>query len=289
MDKAHVDFPKRPILGTEEASTVSTRGVWFENPEKGYVNDYGEEIPGWGSTPERWWSSFATRDYLLGSFVWTGFDYRGEPTPYTWPNVTSHFGIMDMCGFPKARYYYYKANWTDEDVIHILPDWNINVAEGTPVKVKIYTNCENITLYLNGKEVGKTDVEKYKSAYFTVNYEKGILKAVGTRNGKTVEEQIETADKAEVYEVTSESVTAAGEKTTVFTVTAKDAKGRFNAQCGDLLNFKVENGVILGVGNGDPSDHDCDLWKDKCRLFKGLLSVIVKSEPNEEPVLTVTK
>lgn len=289
LDNAHEKFPGRPILGTEEASTVSTRGIWFSEPAKGYVEDYGETVPGWGSTAEAWWSSFAERDHLLGSFVWTGFDYRGEPTPYTWPNVTSHFGIMDMCGFPKSRYYYYKANWTDEDVLHICPDWNINVAEGTPIKVKCFTNCDHVTLFLNGTEVGSSDVEKYQSVYFTVNYAKGVLKAVGTRNGKEIEAQVETADEASVFEISSRSFTACDKKTTVFTVQAKDSKGRFNAQCDRKLNLSAENGRIIGVGNGDPSDHECDLKTDSCRFFKGLMSVIVCSEPNQEPVLSVEK
>lgn len=285
MDEAHRLYPHRPILGSEEASTVSTRGVWFSNKEIGHVSDYGEEYPGWGASPEQWWSEFAVRPYLAGSFVWTGFDYRGEPTPYTWPNISSHFGIMDLCGFPKGIYYYYKANWTGEDVIHICPDWNIQVAEGTPVKVKVYTNCEQITLYLNGKQVGTDSVLPYHSVSLSVPYEKGVLKAVGLRNGKTVSTQVETADKAAEYAVSQRSVTAKGEKTTVFTVTAQDKQGRFQGQCDDLLSLSVENGTIIGVGNGNPSDHESDLHKDRCRLFKGLLSVIVSSEPEQTPSL----
>lgn len=289
MDRTHVKHPEQPILGTEDGSTVTTRGKYFDDKERGYVSAYGENFPGWGASAEHWWSNFAVRDYLLGSFVWTGFDYRGESTPYQWPNISSHFGIMDICGFPKDLYYYYKANWTDEDVLHICPHWNINVAEGTPVKVKCFTNCESVELFLNGKNVGKTDVEKYQSAYFTVPYEKGILKAIGYRNGKQVECVIETADDASCYEISSESCENKEEKITIFTVEAKDSKGRFNASCDDTLSIEASDGTVIGVGNGDPSDHECDLITDRCRLFGGLMSVIVRSAPDQTPSISVNK
>lgn len=289
MDRVHENRPDRLILGTEDASTLCTRGKYFDDKERCYVNAYGDYYPGWGCTPEYWWSNFAVRDYLAGSFIWTGFDYRGEPTPYRWPNVNSHFGVMDMCGFPKDIYYYYKANWTDEDVLHICPHWNLSVVEGTPVKVKCFTNCESVELYLNGKNVGKANVEKYQTVCFTVPYEKGILKAIGFRNGKQIETVVETAAEATDYVISKESCGNTTEKITVFSVRAIDNENRFNASCDDLLSVEVENGTVIGVGNGDPNDHECDLHTDRCKLFGGLMSVIVRSDPNKEPSVRVKK
>ena len=120
----HRDHPNQPILGTEMGSTVTTRGIYIKDSIRGYVPDQDITAPWWASKAEDWWKLAAENAYWMGGFVWTGFDYRGEPTPYRWPNINSHFGIMDMCGFPKNIYYYYQSWWTDKDVLHISPHWN---------------------------------------------------------------------------------------------------------------------------------------------------------------------
>ncbi|HTM91163.1 MAG TPA: glycoside hydrolase family 2 TIM barrel-domain containing protein, partial [Flavisolibacter sp.] len=126
----HRDHPAQPILGTEMGSTVTTRGIYVKDSINAYVPDQDITAPWWASTAEAWWTLAAPNDFWLGGFVWTGFDYRGEPTPYQWPNINSHFGIMDMCGFPKNIYYYYQSWWSDKDVLHISPHWNWKGKEG---------------------------------------------------------------------------------------------------------------------------------------------------------------
>lgn len=121
VDRYHAAHPEQPMIGTEEGSTLGTRGEYREDPEKGYVCCDGSSKPAWGTTPQEWWSFYSERPFLAGAFVWTGFDYRGEPTPYAWPDISSHFGIMDTCGFPKDIYYYYRAMWTNEPVLHVSP------------------------------------------------------------------------------------------------------------------------------------------------------------------------
>ena len=120
----HHDHPDQPVMGSEMGSTVTTRGIYTKDSVKGYVPDHDITYPWWASTAEQWWTPAAERSWFMGGFVWTGFDYRGEPTPFEWPNINSHFGIMDMCGFPKNIYYYYQSWWTDKDVLHISPHWN---------------------------------------------------------------------------------------------------------------------------------------------------------------------
>lgn len=151
----HRDHPAQPIIGTEMGSTVTTRGIYEKDTIRGYVPDQDITAPWWASKAEDWWTLAANNDYWLGGFVWTGFDYRGEPTPYQWPNINSHFGIMDMCGFPKNIYYYYQSWWTDKDVLHISPHWNWMQKRGKPIDVWVNSNADNVELFLNGKSLGK--------------------------------------------------------------------------------------------------------------------------------------
>lgn len=146
-DKYHRDHPGQPVWGSEEASTLCTRGIYANDTSAGYVSDYDVNAPSWGSTAEHWWKYYAARPWLAGAFVWTGFDYRGEPTPYSWPCINSHFGIMDVCGFPKNNYYYYQAWWTNKDVLHIAPHWNWSGREGKLVAVWCQSNCDSVELF----------------------------------------------------------------------------------------------------------------------------------------------
>ena len=153
--KDHEKYQQRKMFVTECTSFVSTRGEYESNKEKGYVTNIGPYSPNWGPEPGKDWEQIVLYPYLGGSFVWTGFDYRGEPTPYLWPCVSSHFGIMDICGFPKDGYFAYKAAWTNTPLVHLFPHWNWAGMEGKLIKVSAYTNCEEAELFLNGKSVGK--------------------------------------------------------------------------------------------------------------------------------------
>ena len=144
----HRDHPNQPLIGTEMGSTVTTRGIYEKDTIRAYVPDQDIVAPWWASKAEDWWKLAAENNYWLGGFVWTGFDYRGEPTPYHWPNINSHFGIMDVCGFPKNIYYYYQSWWTDNDVLHISPHWNWPEKTGKPIDVWVNTNADEVELFL---------------------------------------------------------------------------------------------------------------------------------------------
>ena len=131
-DAYHKTHPERPLYGSETSSAISTRGEYATDPLRNTINSYTGVVP-WGETPEGWWKFYAARDWEAGGFAWTGFDYRGEPTPYGWPSINSQFGIVDMCGFPKDYFYYYKAWWRNEPSLHLFPHWNWGGREGDEI------------------------------------------------------------------------------------------------------------------------------------------------------------
>ena len=188
----HRDHPDQPVVGTEMGSTVTTRGVYERDSIKGYLPDEDITAPWWASTAEEWWKLAAENSYWTGGFVWTGFDYRGEPTPFHWPNINSHFGIMDMCGFPKNIYYYYQSWWTDKDVLHISPHWNWKNKTGQPIDVWVNTNADNVELFLNGKSLGRKDMPRNSHLKWQVSYEPGILSAIAYKKGKKLTAKVET-------------------------------------------------------------------------------------------------
>ncbi|HRX94192.1 MAG TPA: beta-galactosidase GalA [Chitinophagaceae bacterium] len=286
----HRDHPEQPIIGTEMGSTVTTRGIYEKDSIRGYVPDQDMTAPWWASRAEEWWTLAAESDFWLGGFVWTGFDYRGEPTPFRWPNINSHFGIMDMCGFPKNIYYYYKSWWTDKDVLHISPHWNWrekapgwNKPVGDPVDVWVNTNADNVELFLNGKSLGKKDMPRNSHLKWTVNYQPGTLEAVAFKNGKTLKTKVQTTGQPSEIVVTPYKTTilADGKDATVLTIKVLDREGREVPDADNLIRFSIEgNGKIIGVGNGDPSSHE----PDKCpegawqrTLFNGKCQVIIQS------------
>jgi hypothetical protein len=186
MDYYHEEFPDRRFITTEEASLVSTRGLYFEDPLKGYLSAYDTRTPGWGSSAEGWWSFYnsapGSKDskpirstWVAGAFAWTGYDYRGEPTPYGWPCISSHFGIMDTCGFPKDDYYYYKAWWTSEPVLHLYPHWNWNQLSHKMILVKVTApHCQLADLWMDKAKLGNTRLNKNGLGEFQV-YDEGDI------------------------------------------------------------------------------------------------------------------
>jgi beta-galactosidase len=188
IDNYHREHPAQPEVGTEQASTVSTRGIYENDKKRGYVSAYDVNFPSWAHTAETWWSFFATRPYLSGGFVWTGFDYRGEPTPYAWPCINSHFGILDVCGFPKDNFYYYQSWWTTNIVLHLLPHWNWPGKEGQEIRVDALSNCEEVELFLNGESLGKQTMKRNSKLSWKVKYAPGTLSAKGFNGGKLIAE-----------------------------------------------------------------------------------------------------
>jgi beta-galactosidase len=285
IDQYRREHPGQILLGTEEASTVCTRGVYRTDTVAGYLEDHDVNKPGWGSTAERWWSFYAARPWLAGGFAWTGFDYRGEPTPYGWPCINSHFGIMDACGFPKNNFYYYKAWWTDEAVLQISPHWNLDRREGDSVEVWCNTNCERVELFLNGTSLGSKTTTPNSHLEWAVPFRKGVLEAKGERRGKTYRTKVETTGPAKEIALLPDrkGIAGDGEDVVVFTVLARDASGREVPDADQQIDFTLDGpGRIIGVGNGDPSSHEADARPDSSgwgrRLFNGKCQVIVQSK-----------
>jgi len=291
IDKYHAEHPNQILMGSEEASTLCTRGIYKKDTVMGYVPDYDVTFPGWGATAGHWWPYYAARPFLLGAFVWTGFDYRGEPTPYRWPCINSHFGIMDMCGFPKNNYYYYKSWWTADDVLHIYPHWNWKGHEGETISVWCNSNCESVELLLNGKSLGTKKMPLNSHLEWKVVYRPGTLEARGVRtvmkDGKKdvrkIVKKVETTGAPFTIVLTPDRsrIKADGEDVSVINVSITDDKGREVPDASNLINFDLKGeGRILGVGNGDPSSHEADKcaegkWQRK--LFSGKCQIIVQS------------
>ena len=284
VDPYRKEHPDQPIMGTEVASTVSTRGIYIRDTPNAYVPDYDSVYPPWASTAETWWTLAADRPWFMGGFAWTGFDYRGEPTPYGWPNVNSHFGIMDMCGFPKNVYYYYKSWWAGDDMIHISPHWNWKGQEGKVIKVWVNTSCKDVELFLNGKSLGKKVMPRNGHLFWYVQYKPGVLKAVGHTGSKTVVETVQTTGAPVKVVLTpfKKVILADGRDGTVLNVTVLDSKGLEVPDAMNLIHFSVSgNARFIGVGNGDPSSHEPDLCADGAwqrRLFNGKCQVILQSD-----------
>lgn len=283
IDPYHKDHPKQPVMGSEMGSTVTTRGIYTKDTINAYVPDEDITAPPWANTAEQWWTLAADRPWFMGGFVWTGFDYRGEPTPFEWPDINSHFGIMDMCGFPKNIYYYYKSWWSDKDVLHISPHWNWKGKEGQPIDVWVNSNADNVELFLNGKSLGKKDMPRNRHLQWDVNYEPGTLAAVGYKNGKKITSAIETTGDAAQVEITPYKTTmlADGKDATIINVKVVDKQGREVPDADNLIIFAISgNAKIIGVGNGNPGSHEPDKYFDnnwQRKLFNGKCQLIVQS------------
>jgi beta-galactosidase len=279
----HKAHPEQAILGTEMGSTVMTRGIYNTDSVRGYVIDQDSVYPWWAGTAEHWWQLCADEPWMMGGFVWTGFDYRGEPTPFKWPNVNSHFGMMDLCGFPKNVYYYYKSVWSDAPVLHIGQQWNRKGQEGKLVNVWVYGNAPEVELFLNGKSLGRKLMPKYGHLEWNVPYAAGILKAVGYLGQQKITDSIVTTGPATKIGIQSnvDHLNANGKDIAVINLTALDISGRAVPDANDRLLFSLAgDGRILGFGNGDPSDHDPETSvnnKGSRRLFNGHAQIILQA------------
>ncbi|MCD6346964.1 MAG: glycosyl hydrolase 53 family protein [Bacteroidales bacterium] len=283
MEAYHNDHPKQAIIGTEMGSTVTTRGIYETDSVNCYLPDEDLNAPWWASLAEAWWPQTAENDWNMGGFIWSGFDYRGEPTPFHWPNINSHFGILDVCGFPKNLAYYYKSWWSKEDVLHISPHWNWPGKEGEIIKVWVNSNADEVELFLNGNSLGVKKMPRNSHLNWDVVYEPGTLEAKAWRNGHEMRAKVETTGAAaEIVLMTYKTTLFAdGKDATVINIRAIDSHGRWVPDAQNLVTFKLEgHGHIIGVGNGDPSSHE----QDKCldghwqrHLFNGYCQVILQA------------
>jgi beta-galactosidase len=293
IDKYHKKHPQRPIVGSEEGSTVCTRGVYADDVARGYVSAYDRRAPGWGSTAETWLNFFAKRNWLAGAFVWTGFDHRGEPIPYKWPCTLSHFGIMDLCGFPKDNYYFYKSWWKpDETTLHLFPHWNWPGFEGREIDVRVFSNCDEVELMHNDRSLGRREMLRNSHLAWSVIYEPGTLEAFGYRGGQCVATAtVATTGAPARIILTPDRSTIDADDADVASVMVSvvDEAGRAVPIADNLIRFELSGpGKILGVGNGDPSSHESEIAPHRS-LFNGLALVLVQSTSKAGQIRVVAR
>lgn len=277
------NFPNTPFIATETTSGLQTRGyyefpsdtlkIWpvrWDIPFKDGNSDHTVSafdqvrVP-WGSLHETTWKIIKKHDFLSGMFIWTGFDYIGEPTPYEWPSRSSYFGIVDLAGFPKDVYYMYQSEWTEKDVLHLFPHWNWE--EGQTVDVwAYYNNADEVELFLNGTSLGIKKKENDElHVMWRLPFASGTLKAVSRKNGETVlEKEIKTSGQAETFKLSADrqTINADGKDMSFITIDIIDSEENFVATANNQLVFELKgDGKIVGVANGDPTNHES---------FKGL-------------------
>ncbi|MGA2324038.1 MAG: beta-galactosidase GalA [Sedimentisphaerales bacterium] len=284
IDEHHVAYPYQPIVFTEEGTTSATRGVYEDDRPNAHMAPTDRKSP--NRSIERGIKFCAERPFVAGLFLWTGFEYRGEANPFGWPQVCSQSSIMDLCGFPKDTYYYLKACWTDQPVLHIFPHWNWADKEGKPINVWIYGNCDEAELFLNDKSLGRKPMPKLSHAQWDVNYIPGTLLARGYKAGKEiVTDKVETTGEPAVIRLIPDrvSIKADGEDVSVITVQVEDDKGRIVPTAGNEISFALQGqGKIIGVGNGDPSSHEPDQFLDTTRpeLIRELKMAFIADKEN---------
>ncbi|HVO72939.1 MAG TPA: glycoside hydrolase family 2 TIM barrel-domain containing protein [Ignavibacteriaceae bacterium] len=283
---------KAKLFASETASAVSTRGEynlvedgeqlkiekWLDNQ----CTSYDVTAPGWGNTAESTLKTIKSSFWVAGEFVWTGFDYIGEPTPFSWPSVSSYFGIVDLCGFPKDRYYLYQSQWTDKPMVHILPHWNWKGYEGKEIPVWCYSNCESVELFLNGKSLGEKKLSDTEDLHllWNVPYTEGTLKAVAKNNGKIIcTDEIQTAGEPAKIILTPDhsAINADGKDLSFIKVEIADKDGRICPNADNLVKFDITGeGSIAGVGNGNPISHEY-FNTNMRKAFHGLALIIIQS------------
>jgi len=283
-DTYHTSHPQQPMTGSETASCTCARGIYVTNSTAGHKDVYSAD-----SCAKTWWTSVAQRSWIEGGFAWTGFDYKGEPSPYSWPEINSNFGIVDIAGFEKDTFWYYQAAWLNTPILHIWPHWNW--ASGQNVNVWAYTNVPSIELFLNGVSQGKKSVSlnvSNTSAYFaswTVSYQPGDLvgKGYDTNGGTILTQTISTTGTPTAISLTVEpyagktGIKADGQDVAMIAVSVHDTQGRIVPTANNQISFTVSGqGTIFGVGNGDPASHEPDKG-NKRSVFNGLARLIVQS------------
>jgi beta-galactosidase len=264
MDEYHAAHPQQPNIGTETASILTTRGIYVIDRARGYQSAYdsSENLPREDTnTAESWWTYYAARPWASGGFAWTGFDYRGEND---WPDINANYGIIDMAGFPKDDYYYYQSWWSDKKVLHLLPHWNWAGKEGQNIDVRCFSNLDEVELFLNGVSLGRKAMPTNSHLQWMVPYAPGTLMARAYKNGKPMaEEKVETTGAPAAIKLTPDRTTINpdGEDLSVITVAVTDAQSRVVPVADNLVSFDISGGgKIIGVGNGDPSSHEPDVY-----------------------------
>ncbi|MFK8276163.1 DUF4982 domain-containing protein [Capnocytophaga cynodegmi] len=311
--EAYKLLPQQIILGSETASTISSRGVYKFPVERKSMpkyqdqqtSSYDVEHCGWSNLPEDDWIQHEDLPYTIGEFIWTGFDYLGEPTPYyvEWPAHSSYFGAVDLAGLPKDRFYLYRSHWNKEaETLHVLPHWNWEGREGQVTPIFVYTNYPSAEVFINGKSQGKRSKDlnipldgsytkeaqqsferqkRYRLMWLDTKYEAGEVKVIAyDKNGKAVAEKIvKTAGKPHSLRLTADRnvITADGKDLSFITIEAVDKDGNLCPNVNDLVTFKLSGaGTYRAAANGDATSTD-QFHLPKMHLFNGKLVAIVQS------------
>ncbi len=291
-------FPNKPFIATETSSALATRGYYDQKSDSikrwpvrwdllftggnpgNTVSAYDQVSAPWGSTHEETWKIIKKHDYLSGMFIWTGFDYLGEPTPYVWPSRSSYFGVIDLAGFPKDSYYMYQSEWTDKPVLHVFPHWNWE--EGREVDIwAYYSQADEVELFLNGESLGsKSKKDDELHIMWRIPFKPGILKAISRKDGKEVlVKEIKTAEKASSIKLEADRQTIEPNNDLSFvTVTIHDEHGTLVPNASNNVQFELEGpGEIAAVDNGDPTSHESFKANER-KAFNGKCLVIIKSK-----------
>lgn len=292
----HKNHPGWKMYASETASTVSSRGEYFFPAEvkvmytrKPYqCSSFDLEYPSWATSPDREFVAQDSFKFMAGEYVWTGFDYLGEPTPYNiqWPSRSSYFGIIDLCGIPKDRFYLYQSQWTNKEVLHLLPHWNWE--PGQKVSVHCYTSFDKGELFLNGKSLGVRQKDPanlyttYRLVWNNITYQPGELKVVALdKNNKPVKEEIiKTAGEPDRIVLNADRIilNADGKDLAFVTVSVVDKNGILCPRANNLIHFSVEGeGTVRAVGNGDPTSLE-SFVKPFRKAFNGKCMAIIQSD-----------
>lgn len=296
-DEHHAKYPGWVIYGSETASAVRSRGIYrfpAELPlltgEDCQCSSLDNSVVGWGSSAMKSWRLDRDCPFCCGQFIWTGFDYIGEPTPYNTKN--SYFGIVDTAGFPKDIYYFYQSVWVSPEqkkVLHIVPSyWDF--IPGQEIDVLIYSNARDVELFLNGKSIGSHVMELETSqdmrAHFKVPFEPGVLRVVGHfADGSECSEVLHTPSDPAAVVMTSdkETLLADGRDIAFVEISTVDVNGIPVGNARNLIRVEVSGaGRLVGLDNGDSTDYD-SYKGDNRRLFSGKLLAMIEStlEPGE--------
>ncbi len=311
-DSCRVWFPDKPLIGAETASALNSRGVYYQPSTRvqklsdkrnsndwvlGQLEDhqctaYDVSSAPWANTHTEAWTAVRDRDYIAGTFLWTGFDYLGEPTPFGWPSRSSYFGVFDLAGFPKDAYWFYRSEWTPETTLHLFPHWNW--AEGQAIDLwAYYNNADEVELLVNGKSLGRRSKtsDVLHAEWLGVPFEPGRIEAISYKDGKEVARDARyTTGPAAALRLTADRdvISADGYDLAFVTVEAVDADGREVPVADDMLRFKVEGaGELFGVDNGNAAD-TLSLKGDRKALFSGKALAVVRSLRGEKGVATLT-
>lgn len=261
----HEKHPDQPQIGTEEASNFSQRDSLLTDRSAQKLSSVGTLMECWGSSPKGWVKHNALRPWYMGAFFWTGFDYHGETLPFAHSGFSSNFGAIDLCGMEKSVFYYYKAWFEDAPLLKLTPHWDHDICE--PVSVCVFTNCEHITLKLNGKVIADQDVEAYDAPEFTIDYEPGVLEVVGVKNGVTYTDTLKTSGKA--VSVAQELILPCEKDGDIgiIEIRAVDKDGLICFDNNQRIALDMTLGDIVGVGNGDPNDGEYEQKPEESRYF----------------------